>query len=462
MVVIDNQQWIKDNFQNAQLKDKRRSDRLAKVASHLLDTPDQSLPKQNTQWGDLKAAYRLFDSPHVTFQAVATPHWEKTRQNARRRCLLISDTTEIDFTDHPATKGLAQIGNGKGQGLLLHSSLVFDSEAGQVLGVAGARTHYRKKVMQNETRTARLKRIRESSLWGQVVDDIGRPPKENSQAQWIHVFDRGGDNFESMCHVVKTQTDFVIRASKLNRTVVNQSGDQSPLSEAIADQHVTMLGSYELNLRSRQGVKARTAKIQVSSTTVTLIPPKLSSAWVKKCGVEQIEINVVIVEEVGVPKGVKAIKWVLLTSLAAGTFDEAYQVIDDYEHRWIIEEYHKVLKTGCKIESHQLQTSERLEAVIGITTVVGTRLLALKYVGRNQPEARAQTHIPRSWLRCLEKARPKVKTANMTVYSFFRELAKMGGFIGRKGDGEPGWETIWHGYQKLQMLLAGMRLVTQI
>lgn len=462
MIVVDNQQWIQDNFQEAQLKDKRRTDRLLTVASHFLDTPDQSLPKQNTQWADLKAAYRLFDSPHVTFEAVATAHWQSTRHNARRRCLLISDTTEIDFTDHPATEGLAQIGNGFGQGLLLHSSLAFDCEAGQILGVAAARTHYRKNASKNETRTQRLKRIRESSLWGEVVDDIGRPPIEHQEAQWIHVFDRGGDNFESMCHVVKTETDFVIRASKLNRTVVNLSGDRVSLAEAIDDENVKVLGSYELNLRSRRGVKARTAKIQVSSTSVTFVRPGRQSPWLKQCGIEKIKVNIVIVEEQGAPKGVKPINWVLLTTLPVATFKQAYQVVEDYENRWMIEEYHKVLKTGCRLESHQLQTSDRLEPLIGMITVVGTRLLALKYVGRNQPEARAATHVPRSWLRCLKAARPNVKITNMTVYTFFRELAKMGGFLARTGDGEPGWETTWHGYKKLQMLLAGMRLVTEI
>lgn len=120
------------------------------------------------------------------------------------------------------------------------------------------------------------------------------------------------------------------------------------------------------------------------------------------------------------------------------------------------------MKTGCKIESRQLRAADRLEAVIAITTVVGTRLLAMKYIGRNQPDARAATHVPSSWLRCLKLVRPKTKLTNMTVYTFFRELAKLGGFLGRKGDGEPGWETTWHGYQKLQTLLAGMRLVTEI
>lgn len=459
MKVLENQQWIQENFGDAQFKDKRRTTRLLSVAANLLDAPEQSVPKQNEVWADAKAAYRLFDSPAATFEAIATPHWQRTRGNATGRQLCISDTTELDYTAHPETTGLAKIGNGGGQGMLLHSCLVYDCDAGQIQGTAGARIHYRKNVSKKETRTQRLKRIRESSLWGQVVDDVGSCPED---AQWIHVFDRGGDNFEAMCHIAKMNCDFVIRAAKLNRKVIGHDGTEVSLADATTSDDVKLLGSYELNLRSRPGVKARTAKIQVSSVAVTYVRPKLSSAWVKKCGVDEIPTNVVIVQEVGAPKGVKPILWVLLTSLPVNTFAAAWQVIEDYEHRWLIEEYHKVLKTGCKIESRQLRTAARLEAIIGITTVIGTRLLAMKYIGRNQPTALAATHVPSSWLRCLKLARPKTKLTNMTVYAFFRALAKLGGFLGRTGDGEPGWETTWYGYQKLQTLLAGMRLVTEI
>lgn len=459
MIVLDNQSWVKKNFGGVELGDKRRTKRMLKVAANLLDAPDQSLPHQNQHWSSVKAAYRLFDSEKVTFSSVAAPHWQQTRERSRGRCLLISDTTELDFTGRPGTSGLAQIGNGKGQGILLHSCLVYDCEQAQIVGTAAARTHLRKNVSKKETQRQRLKRIRESSLWGQVVDDVGEPPQDT---QWIHVFDRGGDNFEAMCHITKTGSDFVIRAAQLNRIIIDQDGQQRKLREVIADDEATVLGSYELELRSRQGVKARSAKLQVSSTTVTFIPPKMQSPWVKKCGVTEIKVNVVIVEEKDAPKGVKPIKWVLLTTLRASTFKAAYQVVEDYECRWTIEEYHKVLKTGCRIEAHQLKSLSRLEALVGLITVVGTRLLALKYVGRNQPGARAATHVPASWLRVLKATNPKLAVSRMTVYTFFRELAKLGGFLARASDGEPGWETTWRGLKKLQLLLAGMRLAVEI
>ena len=173
-------------------------------------------------------------------------------------------------------------------------------------------------------------------------------------------------------------------------------------------------------------------------------------------------MNVVIVQELKPPPGAAPIRWVLLTSLPVATFTDAWQVIEDYEQRWLIEEYHKVLKSGCSVERHALRTADRLEPLIGLISVIGTRLLQLKLVGRNQPEAKAATHVPAAWLKCLQLARPKLKLTNLTVYEFFRELAKFGGFLARKSDGEPGWQTIWRGLQRLLGLLAGIRLVQPI
>lgn len=453
MKVVENSQWIKEQFAGCNLQDMRRTNRLQVVAENLLASPDQSLPQQNQDWADLKAAYRLFDRPEVTFNAIAMPHWQQTRQTKPGRYLLISDTTDIARFSHQATTGLGMLGDGKGRGVQLHNCLMFDSDQQQIVGQAGAILYYRKHKPKGETRMQQLNRFRESNLWGKLVDQVGPAPQGS---QWIHVFDRGGDNFEAMCHIQQSGCDWVIRASRLARKVLDQDGNSTTLSAVVEE--ASVVGSYELNLRSRPGVAARTASIDVSVTTVTFPRPSQHSKWVKNCGIESLTMNVVVVQEVGAPKGIKPIRWVLLTSLPAATFNQAWQVIEDYENRWLIEEYHKVTKTGCSIEKHALRTAERLEPLIGLISIVGIRLFQLKLVGRNQPEAKAKTHVPSHWLECMKLARPKLTLAGMTVYRFFRELAKLGGFLGRTGDGEPGWQTTWRGYQKLQSLLDGMRL----
>lgn len=457
MKIGDNDQWVQDQFEGCDLGNRLRTKRLMRVAGAMLSAPEQSLPKQMEAWADLKAAYRLFDQERVTFDGVAGFHWMQTREAARGRCLLISDTTDIDHFSHPATTGLSQLGKGDGWGMQLHNCLVYSTDQQQIIGNAGALIHYRPVVKKNETRTQRLQRNRESEIWGQVVEQVGPSAKD---AQWIHVFDRGGDNFEAMCRIRLTGNDWIIRAAKLNRKVITADGTTIPLKKAVEQNE--LLGTYELALRSRRGVKARTATLEVSKVNVTLPTPRHRSEWLKSCSIKELNINVVIVQEINAPKRVTPIRWVLFTSLEVQSFDDAWQVIEDYEHRWLAEEYHKVLKTGCSIEMHALRTADRLEPLIALITVIGIRLLQTKYLGRSQPTARAKSHVPKSWLKCLKLARPKLKTTDMTVYTFFRELAKMGGFLGRKHDGEPGWQTIWHGYKKMHMLLDGMRLAGAI
>lgn len=457
MKVLDSPTWVESQFAECQLGDQRRNKRLQRVATNMLNCPEKSLPEQNPLWSELKAAYRLFDSSQTTFEAIAGSHWQQTRQTRPGRYLLISDTTDIDQKTHKATKGMGILGDGRGRGLQLHNCLMYHCDQKQIVGMAGAMVHYRKHAPKNETQMQSLKRIRESQLWGNLVDEVGKPPEGS---QWIHVFDRGGDNFEAMCHIKLTGSDFVIRASRLNRNVINAQGERIPLHEAIKEANV--LGSYELNLRSRQGVKARTAKIQVSSVSVTMPRPRHQSPWLKQCPIGEIVMGVVIVEEINAPKGVTPIRWVLLTSLPVKTFADAWQVIEDYENRWMVEEYHKVIKSGCSVQQHALRTADRLEPLIGLISVIGTRLFQMKLVGRSQPEARAATHVPASWLKCLSLVRPKLTVSKLSVYAFFRELAKLGGFLGRKHDGEPGWQTTWRGYQVLQQHLDTMQILKAI
>lgn len=454
MKVVSNEEWVEQQFGTCDLGDVRRTKRLRKVAKQMLDAPEKSLPEQNTGWADLKAAYRLFDSPNVIFEAVAQPHWTQTRQTKPGRYLLISDTTDIDHFSHKGTTGLGMLGSGVGRGMQLHNCLMYDCNQKQIRGAAGALLQYRKFKDKKETRMQRLARRRESDIWGELVDQVGPAPEGST---WIHVFDRGGDNFEAMCHIRLTGCEWVIRASKLNRKVTTQDKCKISLKDAIKD--AKLLGSYELNLRSRPGVAARTAKIEVSAMSVSFERPVHSSKWVKQCGIKQLESSVVVVQEVDAPPGVTPICWVLLASSPVKTFADAWQVIEDYENRWLVEEYHKVLKTGCSIEVHALRKAERLEPLIALISVIGIRLFQLKLIGRNQPDAKAATHVPTSWLRCLKLARPKTKLTDMTVYTFFREVAKLGGFIGRASDGEPGWQTVWRGYRKLQSLLDGMNLI---
>jgi len=209
-----------------------------------------------------------------------------------------------------------------------------------------------------------------------------------------------------------------------------------------------VLGSYELTVRAQKDQPARTAKAEVRAGQVLICAPHCRSPWLRNSGIETIAMWVVEVRETKPPKGVKPLRWVLYTSHPATTFDEAWRVIGYYEKRALIEEYHKALKTGTRIEDRQYRTSARLEAVTGLLAIVALRLLQLKTVARRQPDLPAEEIVPRLWIEVLQVQR-KQPRQRWTVRQFFRHLASLGGFLARTSDGEPGWLTIWRGFEKL-------------
>ena len=410
MRLLERGEWVEENFAGCELGHVKRTQRLMVLAENMLECPEESLPKQNVEWSDVKAAYRLCDRDEVTFEAVAECHWQRVRQTPPGVHLLISDTTDIHHFTHQATTGLGMLGDGQGRGMPWHSCLVVEAATGVVEGLAAAKVFDRKPSRKKETRTPRRNRTRASSLWGDVVDAAGSPP---AGSQWVPVFDRGGDNFEALCHLVTPQCDGVIRASQMKRRVRLDSGESVALDQAI--QTASRVGSYPLSLRSRPGQAARVASLNVRTVRIAVPAPEAKSGYVKTCGIRQIPLNVVIVEEVNAPNGVTPIRGVLLTSLPAATPAQAWTVIGDYECRWTIEEDHQVLKTGCGVERHALRTAARLEPLIGLIRVVGVRLLQLQTISKHEPDAKARHRLPTQWLKALKKKKPKLAQRDLTV-----------------------------------------------
>lgn len=455
---VDTQAWAEEQFGRCQLGDKRRTERLVKVAVEVANNPAASFPDQIEAWGDLKAAYRLFDQDEVTFEAVATPHWQNTRLCGPGRYLVIGDTTELDFRADREIDGLGPTGNGSGRGFLLHNAMLVEAETKSIVGLAGQTIHYRRPAPKKENASRRLKRDRESEVWGKVIDEIGPPPEGG---QFIHVFDRGADNFEVFCHLRQQRSDWGIRAARVHRKIQTPEGKTIPLSKYLKAMPVA--GTYELELRARPRQAARTAKLEVRFGPLSIPMPRHRSPYVKSLNPGPIAMHVVHVREVDAPKGMKPIEWVLYTSLPVNTFEDAWQVVEYYEARWLIEELHKAMKSGCGMKTRQLKTAARLEPMVALMSVEAVRLLQLKTVARSEPNRPARTIIPPLWIKILQLARKNLRRVHdLTIYQFYREVAKLGGFLGRKGDGEPGWITIWRGWEKLHTLIRGAELASKL
>jgi hypothetical protein len=455
---VDPAVWASTQFATAKLGDRRRTKRLVTLATQVAGDPSSSLPKQTRDWSDLKAAYRLLDRPEASFEVIAAPHWQLTADQAKTgRYLILDDTTELDFGPTRQAKGLGPVGSGVGRGFLLHSGLMVDTHDEWLVGLAGQIRFHRQPAPKGETRTQRRQRQRESAVWGQLIEQVGPPP---ATAQWIHVMDRGADDFEVHCRVQRIGADWIGRVKSRHRRVRDQTGTEGALSDALARWPVA--GGYTLSLRARPKQPARRAEVEVSWAAVTVLVPRQPAASLKALAPQPIAQWAVWAHEVNPPAGLKEpIDWVLLTSLPVRTLEEAMEVISYYEKRWLIEEWHKALKTGCQVERRQLHASEGLEALTGLLSVVAVRLLQLKEVGRRQPHRAAVELVPARYVELVRRARRRGPSGEWTVRDFFRGVAGLGGFLGRKGDGEPGWITIWRGWEVLHWMLQGAQLTAQ-
>lgn len=455
MVILETKEWANATFGKCQLGDKRRNKRLIKLAQQTAERPDGSTPEQTESWADCKAAYRLFDEPDVTFDAIVQPHCEQTRASCRSGDvkLIINDTTEVDYGVHRRVSGLGPTGNGLGQGFFLHSALMLDAKDGTVDGLAGQILFYRKpkskkKVAKN---TRRRSADRESVVWGNLVDQVGPAP---SGVKWVHVDDRGADDFEVFCRIQAQGNSCVIRAARLNRKILTTDGHRMRLKSLL--EQLPCQKTIELNVPATDKTSKRIATLELRFSELQMPVPAVKTPWLQEhCPCEPLRLWVVELREINAPKEVAPLRWVLYTMEEVTTIADAETVINWYEQRPTIEDYHKALKTGCRVESRYYETGARLERVTGMLSIVAVRLLQLKTAARETPNRPAVEVAPKQWVTLVQLARKKPVNPDMTVRDFLRAIAGLGGHLGRKCDGEPGWITIWRGFEKLMLIVRG-------
>src|SRR6266480_6867816 len=211
--LLSAQQWAEYTFGSVRLGHQARRERAVKMAQAIAHDPAASLPAQMQGEAALEGAYRFLQTSGVTYEKLIQPHVAQTRQAAREQpqVLLIQDTTEVDYQQHPTTTGLGPIGNGSHHGYLVQSVLAVRPSTREVLGLAHQEPFLRQPAPKGETRREREQRQRESQVWERSVQAIGSPPPG---VQWIHVGDRGSDMFPLLSLCRQLQCDFVVRAAQ--------------------------------------------------------------------------------------------------------------------------------------------------------------------------------------------------------------------------------------------------------
>lgn len=446
--------WAQIEFGPALLGDRRRTKRLVNIATHLAALPGGTLPQAFPHWAELKAAYRFFGQRGVNFERILAPHLARTREACRQpgEYLIIADTTLLDYSGRPATEDLGVIGDGGGRGFELHSALAVRVEAwtleqrpeGTVTGLFGQECRTPRPAPKGETRGQRLRRPRKSQTWAAAFKSAGRPPEGS---QWIYVADRESDFYEPLQLCQQHGVDFIIRSYQGRRLAEDAGSLQEALDRA------PVMGRSTVEVRARGGQPARTAIVELRRGGGQLDGP-----W--RPGGKQpplAQINLVEVREVSAPAGVQApLHWKLLTSLPCATLAQVLRVVGRYAARWWIEEYHKALKSGAGVEESQLARADRLESLIAVLAVVAVRLLSTKMLARARPETfEAATSFGPEMLALLEQ-KLGLPTDGWNNRNVIIATARLGGFLARKQDGLPGWQTIWRGWQRLMWMCEGL------
>jgi hypothetical protein len=448
--LLDPKSWAERTFGGVQLHDRRRTRRAVQAATNLAENPLGSLPAQMHTWKETKALYRLLDEPDVTFAALMQPHFQQTREQATSSpvVLLVQDTTDIDLSHRRKISGVGQIGNERGRGFFVQTVLGVRPQTREVLGCMAQEPFVRIPAPEGEQRHQRLKREeRETDVWIRQVHAIGTPA---AGSVWVHVGDRGADMFPFFQACQATQTHFLVRAAQNRRVQESEEEIKYSLTQA---RSWPSQASRPFEVPARHGHKGRSTQLQLAFGQMTLLPPRNEPRASK----EPLTVWVVRVWEEQAPEGEEPLEWVLLTSVATTTLEQAWERADWYGYRWLVEDYHQCLKSGCRIEQRQLQTVDGLIRLLGLLSPLAVRLLQVRACAREDPERPASEVIEPLMLAVLAE-RCGQSPLTMTVGTFWTEVARLGGYLARSHDGPPGWRTIWKGWLSLQTLLEGVHL----
>jgi hypothetical protein len=452
----------------------------------MAENPGQSIPQLFTERYAVKAAYTFFDRPEANPERLQSRHRELLHERLSKEpgtYLLVEDGSEISFSGmNKPIEGLGFIGNAQEglQGFLLHSVLAVrwvgnddrQSEKKrppvEVLGLAAQSYRVRchePRGQGSETSMAKKRRARESEDWltsgatlGPAPHNDDEPPAANL-IRWMRVADRGADIYEFLKDCGDKGHGFVVRSAQDRGLLDPRTGEPKGRLLETARQ-APSLGEFMLELRGRKGQPARRARLRVSASKVILIAPQRPGH--SRGSLPAVHLTAVRVWEEEAPEGGgRPLEWVLLTDReVVDNFEGAYEVAQWYSTRWLVEDFHKALKSGLGAEKLQLEEAGRLFAAIALMSVVAVRLVELRERVRLTSEAPAE----QSGLGALEVwvLRSYTKKPIETVREVGLALGRMGGHMGRKGDGMPGWITLWRGMNKLQALVEGVRLARYI
>lgn len=450
------QDWAEEEFGGCNLPDARLQSRLYSMARDFYARPTANITHACASRAKVKAAYRFLDHEMTTMDTLLEPHYRATEARVKQEniVLAVQDSTSLNYTAHAATEGMGLIGSTLDgpQGLHLHSTLAFSTE-GTPLGFLDAQCWARKPEdfgKKAKRHTAPIEE-KESFKWLKSYRAAADVQTRCSNTTLVSVGDREADIYALFDEAIKSSDGpkLLVRA-KNNRKLQDE---QARLWETMLAREVD--GIQVLGVPRQGSRAAREARMEIRYAAVNLAPTR-------ECGGGPVPVWVVLAQEQDAPAGVTPLEWMLLTTMPVTNFDQAIEKLKWYALRWGIEVFHRTLKSGCRIEQRQLGNADRIEACLAIDMVVAWRIYYLNKLGRETPQAPCTVYFDEAeWkaLMVFTTKNPVPPAQPPTLREAIRRVAGLGGFLGRKSDGEPGTQTLWIGLQRLDDIVAMWRVM---
>ena len=438
------------------------------MARAMAADPSVSLPNQHDgSWAGLKGAYRLLSNPAVDPHAMQQPHRDLTWQSCQKASVVLvaQDDTELDFSRRAARGSVSGMGRlsgpGLGRGLYQHTALAVDASSRRVLGIVDQRWWVRAITPRHrETRRERQARQTEADRWEQVARTLAERHEPWEKTRLIHVGDRGSDVWRFMQACGELDHGFVLRAQH-DRAVMmidSRSPSVAPKRLWATLQMQPPQAGLRLELtrqRKSEGTvtrEPRTARVLLRVQTVTLPPPRNDP---RTTHAAPLKVTAIHVHEEDLPKGIKPaqrIDWMLLTSEPVHDVAEALRLIGYYQQRWLIEEFHRCLKQGCRLEASRLDQVADIQRLAALHSVIAMRLIQMRDAARDPTIAddpAALLHLATPAQRQVVALWTGRGAETLTPKQFYLAIAKRGGHLGRTRDGPPGWITLHRGMRDL-------------
>jgi hypothetical protein len=427
----------------------RTINRFIRTMTTLSKKPNESIAAASADAAEAKAIYRLLDNPKLTEEVVMTSYRKDTlsRIQASGETIILSvqETTECNYTSHNKTKDLGDETHKHTRGLFVHSNMALTPD-GIAMGLLDQRIWARNPEQRGKRKTNRPIEEKESNKWLQSMENSAHDFPRNIRL--VHMGDREADLFE-----------FLYKANELNqyyliRSVQNRITDNGQrLFDRVKQESAAAQVQVDIPRDTRRSLKARVATLEIRYLQIKIqVPQHLSPSY----GDSEIQCTIIHACEIHSLEGMEPIEWFLITNLDVTTTDEAMEKVRWYVHRWKIERFHYVLKSGCEIEELQEREAERLKKLILMYSIIAIEILSITYLARETPDASCETILEKQEWQVLYRIANRTSDLPETVPSIKEAvsyLAKLGGFLGRKGDGDPGVKVIWKGLKELQIVI---------